>query len=543
MPKQSTSIDKKLTLQVILWSVLTGMIFSAVQMVTDYRAEISNFATDTRTMMEGHRPTTALALYNYDNESLRTELQSLIERPGIVGGVIRENSSGFAIEVGVQVTSPQGKVMPGFTEFSVELREPAQYSKSPAVIGHMTLYADQNQMAAGYERRAVTIVLVDIARNVALAIVLIIIFRTKLTGPVKRLTNKLLDIDLMAPGREPLEVEAPLQRTELDDLASKLNDLLSAVTSEMERRKMAETRVRQLNEQLEEKVKARTQELHDSNHNLQASLDQLQKMQGMLLQAQRMASLGHLAAGMAHEINNPVAVVYSNIATLSEYLTELIELAEEYQLAEKEIADMTVRQALESLRASIDYDFVREDAPELVKTSRHSLDRVRNIVNELRTFADVEALEKEPVDLIDVMNETVADAGMDVTGNIHVVNVMQDVPVVECVRSQVKLVFDKILQNAREAMPEGGTVEIAAEISDDDVCVVIKDNGVGMDAADVPNAINPFFTRKEVGAGTGLGLTVAYNLMLNHGGELKIASEKGKGTIVILKFQRDNVLF
>lgn len=306
---------------------------------------------------------------------------------------------------------------------------------------------------------------------------------------------------------------------------------------------MAETRVRQLNEQLEEKVKARTQELHDSNHNLQASLDQLQKMQGMLLQAQRMASLGHLAAGMAHEINNPVAVVYSNIATLSEYLTELIELAEEYQLAEKEIADMTVRQALESLRASIDYDFVREDAPELVKTSRHSLDRVKNIVNELRTFADVEALEKEPVDLIDVMNETVADAGMDVTGNIHVVNVMQDVPVVECVRSQVKLVFDKILQNAREAMPEGGTVEIAAEISDDDVCVVIKDNGVGMDAADVPNAINPFFTRKEVGAGTGLGLTVAYNLMLNHGGELKIASEKGKGTIVILKFQRDNVLF
>ena len=98
-------------------------------------------------------------------------------------------------------------------------------------------------------------------------------------------------------------------------------------------------KAKQLNEQLEEKVHARTRELHEGNTNLQTSLDQLQKMQALLLQAQRMASLGHLAAGVAHEINNPVAVVYSNIATLSEYLSELISLAEEYQHAEDKIND------------------------------------------------------------------------------------------------------------------------------------------------------------------------------------------------------------
>ena len=542
MSKHATSIDKKLTLQVILWSVLMGMVFSALQIVIDFKAETENFAVETLAMMKGHQPTASLALYNYDSEAMTTELTSLVEHTGIVGGVIKESSSGYAIHIGENVVTADG-LQPGYTKFEVLLTEPRQYGSSGRTIGTMTLYADKELMAVGYERRAITIVLVDIVRNFALAALMVLILRSKLTGPMKRLTNKLLNVDLMAPGREPLEVDDSLRHTELDDLASKLNDLLSAITSEMDRRQVAENRVRQLNEQLEEKVVARTQELHESNHHLQVSLDQLQKMQEMLLQAQRMASLGHLAAGMAHEINNPVAVVYSNIATLSEYLTELIELAEEYQLAEEEIMDVSVREALANLRAGIDFSFVRDDAPELIRASKYSLERVRNIVGELRTFADVEVLEKEHLDLTVLMNESIQEIELSALPDLHVVNLMMDVPEVDCVRSQVKLIFSKILENAQEAMPEGGTIEIAAEVEDDSVNVVIKDTGTGMPPEDVASAVNPFFTRKEVGNGTGLGLTVAYNLMLNHGGELKIASEVGKGTIVLLKFPRDNVLF
>ena len=107
----------------------------------------------------------------------------------------------------------------------------------------------------------------------------------------------------------------------------------------------------------------------------------------------------------------------------------------------------------------------------------------------------------------------------------------------------VRLVLSKVLENACEAMPEGGNIEVASELSDDYVNLVVKDNGCGMDSTELEKAINPFYSSKTVGEGTGLGLTVAYNLMLNQGGELSLSSEKDHGTQVILKFPRDNVLF
>ncbi|MGB0504496.1 MAG: sensor histidine kinase, partial [Thalassolituus sp.] len=168
--------------------------------------------------------------------------------------------------------------------------------------------------------------------------------------------------------------------------------------------------------------------------------------------------------------------------------------------------------------------------------SKHSLERVRNIVNELRTFADADKLPKENISLADAMDEVISESGLNTLENIHVVAVMGELPLVRTVRPQVKMVLEKILQNAREAMPEGGVIEVAAELTDSAVELVIKDTGVGMEPEDVASAINPFFTRKEVGDGTGLGLTVAYNIMMHLGGELKIASQPGEGTMVLLKF-------
>ncbi len=296
--------------------------------------------------------------------------------------------------------------------------------------------------------------------------------------------------------------------------------------------------MRQLNEQLEEKVKARTKALHDSNHQLQSSLDELQRTQDLLLQAQRMASLGHLAAGMAHEINNPIAVVYSNIATLSEYLTELIGLADQYQAAEHSIADQALTQALVQMRAAIDLDFVRDDAPDLVRTSKQSLERVRNIVSELRTFAISEHQRKETTALDELMQQALAEQNLSARNDLRVYSHLQQLPLVSCIPEQVRLVFNNILHNAADAMPGGGTIEIAGDLQDDWVAVMVKDSGTGMSAEDLSCAVNPFFTRKEIGQGTGLGLTVAYNVMVNHGGELLIDSSPGKGTVVTLRFPR-----
>lgn len=531
----SSSIDKKLTLQVIVWSLFIGLLFSGAQVITDYQSETTKFVEDVDDLLVSRRSTVALALYNYDTETITAELSSLLPHRAIVAAYVSENATGFNVHKGLS-PAELGKNPSEYRIFSADLLEPDRYSKTPKVIGVLQVFADKREITTGQERRAIFTLIFDLIRNIALAIVLVLVFRSKLTGPIKRMTSHLLDIDLQNPDHLSLVVEDSLKGTELDDLCSKMNALLVAMRSEMERRKIAEAKANRLNEELEEKVRERTQQLNKTNHDLQSSLDQLQQMQDLLLQAQRMASMGQLAAGIAHEINNPVAVVYSNIATLGEYMAELIQLAEEYQSAEDKITDMAVRNALEAMRNELDLQFLREDAPELVATSKHSLERVRNIVGELRTFADAEHLEKEDINLEEVMAEVIAESGLTALDNVRVISVMQDLPLIQGVRAQVKIVFGKILQNAFEAMPDGGIIEVAAECSFDSVNIVIKDNGIGMKQEDLAHAINPFFTRKEVGDGTGLGLTVAYNLMVHMGGELKIASENGEGTIVVLKF-------
>jgi len=532
-----SSIDKKLTAQVVFWSLLIGLLFSAVQMVLDYRTEQQRFRDPAARLLDQAASSVALGLYNYDRESIQASLTGIIGHPGMVGAAVHESATEFSVEQGV--TQVSGEVR----EFRTPLFEPQPDGTTGRQIGRLSIFADEHTIHAGFEQRATVAVLTDIARYTTLAVVLLIMFRRKLTGPIKRLTSRLLEVDVNATGQPDIEVEETLQNTELDDLTAKVRDLLAAMRQEVEQRKVAEHTANQLNEQLEEKVVARTRELNESNVHLQTSLDQLQKMQDLLLQSQRMASIGHLAAGVAHEINNPVAVVYSNIATLSEYLTELIGLADEYRQAEDKIVDQDLRASLERMRELIDLGFVKEDGPELIQASEHSLERVRNIVAELRTFADSGELPRESMDLGSLLKDVIRESGIGIDPTFRVVTVIEKMPPVDVVPSQVRMILAKILQNAVEAMPEGGTIEIASEQHEDSVWLVVKDSGVGMDAQALANAVNPFYSSKDVGEGTGLGLTVAYNLMLNQGGELNITSEPDQGTVVTMKFPRDNVLF
>ena len=534
-----SSIESKLTLYVLLFSILFGVLFSAVQIGVDYAGESRRFFENTAQLLERQSGPAALSLYNYDNSTMQTILDSLLLNQAIVAAAIVEESTGFEKRAGLgqEQLALKGQAF-YYRAQSVSLLEPSIYSHNHRVIGRLEVWVDTRLTRQGFERRAMLTLALDVLRNVALAVVLILVFRVRLTRPVKRLMNRLMEIDPRNPQRGSLVVEKPLRHSELDDLVSKMNTLLLAMQREIGQRQDAENRVRQLNEQLEEKVRARTQALHDSNSQLQSSIDELQRTQDLLLQAQRMASLGHLAAGMAHEINNPIAVVYSNIATLSEYLTELIRLADQYREAEHQIADKALVTALVAMRQDIDMDFVRDDAPDLVRTSKQSLERVRKIVSELRTFADSENQHKETVSLDDVMDEAIRELDLNNNRRVNVYRYLQQLPQVVCIPEQVRLVFRNILHNAQDAMPEGGTIEVAGEVHDDWVDVMVKDSGTGMSSEDMSCAINPFFTRKEIGEGTGLGLTVAYNIMVNHGGELHIDSSPGKGTMITLRFPR-----
>lgn len=529
MTRRLNTIERKLTAHILGFSILFGLLFSAVQIGYDYYAGQQRFQHATAQLLQRQQGPAELALYQYDQQALISVLDSLLLNAGLVASQASDES-GKLYHVGL----PAAQLLAGddahhYHRHSIELLEPDAYSPDRRRIGWLHVWFDDRLTQPGFERRAMLMLVLDVLRYATLAVILILLLRARIASPVKRIMQRLVDVDPHSPVNLALTEEHGFRSQELDGLVTKMNSLLGAMQTEIRQRLDAENRVLRMNEQLEEKVRDRTRQL-------QTSLDELQRTQDLLLQAQRMASLGHLAAGIAHEINNPVAVVYSNIATLSEYLTELVTLADEYQLAEHDISDPQRLSVLKQMRTRMGLDFIRSDAPDLIRTSRQSLERVRNIVSELRTFADSDRYHKEPSNLAMLVASVVHDMRLDQSDRFQLVCQLEALPEVPCVPQQIRLVLRNLLDNACDAMPDGGTIELAGVVSADALTVEVKDTGNGMSADDLQCAMDPFFTRKEIGKGTGLGLTVAYNIMQHHGGELLLDSTLGQGTVVTLRF-------
>lgn len=531
MISQSPSAESKLTLYILMCSLVFGVLFSAAQIRIDHQVEKERFNTNLDALLGYQSGQLALALQQYHSTAIQLIFEGLMLNRSIVSVYVEDDLSGYNQRRGLSAEElVSGPIHTYMVEKTVGLFGNNLAEQRLERVGTLTVWIDERAIHAGFRERAAITVAMEVARNVLLALVLVVILRLRLTRPLRELTDLIKDLDPDNALQAPLASKANLR--ELQELVHKINSLFASVDVEMQRRRQAERRARELNDKLEDKVRARTQELKNSNSQLQQSFDELQRTQRLLLQAQRMASLGHLAAGIAHEINNPIAVVYSNIASLSEYLTELIELADLYQSVEHSISDSAIRQSLEAMRRTVDLGFVRDDAPDLVKASQSSLERVRNIVAELRTFASQEGQTRQRADLAELMHQAIDELDLQHDEHILLDVMMSGIPKVDCVASQIRLAFRHILDNARDAIDGSGRIEVAAEQVDDKVRVYIKDSGVGMNADDLSCSVNPFFTRKEIGKGTGLGLTVVYNVMSNHSGVLDIESEPGMGTLV-----------
>lgn len=535
------SIESRLTLYVLIFSVLLGVFFSAIQIGFDYVGDEQRVQLQTREMLRRQQPSTALALFNYDESSLQTALDSMRMNLGIVAVEVVEFGSDFRVHSGwdaEQRNTPDNRDQ--LLVYRVDLMKPVTSVAGEDELGVLSVWVDRRLLHKGFEQRAGLTLVLDVLRNIVLAVVLIMVFRARLTGPVKRLTEKVLQIDPQAPMRIPLKVESQLEQSELDDLVAKTNALLASMDEEMSHRYVAEKQVRFLNEKLEEKVRDRTRELHDTNQQLQASITELTETQSLLVKAQHMAALGQLASGMAHEINNPIAVVSSNLSTLNDYLTDLIDLASQASRIEQQIPDDAIKAQLKKIRDSVDLDFVEEDAPDLLRACSDGIERVKLIVKELQTFVGGEDQDiKELNDLSALFWKAARESQVDSSADIHIShNFDLVVDPILCNSQQVVMVLSKILHNAQEAMPCGGTIEAALLEDSHNLVLAIKDNGVGMTEEDLQFATNPFFTRKEVGQGMGMGLTVAYNVMANHNGSLEIDSAPDVGTCVTLRFPR-----
>jgi signal transduction histidine kinase len=284
----------------------------------------------------------------------------------------------------------------------------------------------------------------------------------------------------------------------------------------------AEERLRIEKENLENLAAERTRELEET-------LARLKNTQLQLVHSEKMASLGTLVAGVAHELNNPISFIYDNLGFLEKYTETLLQMIEHYEEATLEEGD---RQRLDRIRKELNLEFVLSDIGELRENFREGAERTRRIVTGLRSFSRPDEAERKAVDLHQGLESTLALLTNKLKNAVRVHRRYGLLPPVECYPGQLSQVFVNLLTNAADAVAGEGDLWIATDYdgAEDTVRIRIEDNGKGIPRENIPKLFDPFFTTKDVGKGTGLGLSVSHGIVERHGGRIEVESQVGKGS-------------
>jgi signal transduction histidine kinase len=306
--------------------------------------------------------------------------------------------------------------------------------------------------------------------------------------------------------------------------------------------------LRQRNREVKELASLRTQELADTNAELLNTtvelknekdeqhklIYKLQEAHNQLLHSEKMASIGQLAAGVAHEINNPIGYVNSNLGSLRKYVTDLFRLLDLYeqmndvmqQLPETAPTHKLIMQA----KQDIDFNYLKEDLACLIYESQEGLNRVTEIVQNLKDFSHADKPEWQWADIHNGLNSTLNIVHNEIKYHVEVIKEYGDLPLVECLAPQLNQVFMNMLVNAAHAIEGRGTITIRTGTENDKVWIEFSDTGKGIQTDQVKNIFDPFFTTKPIGKGTGLGLSLSYGIIKKHNGNIEVESEIGKGT-------------
>ena len=310
--------------------------------------------------------------------------------------------------------------------------------------------------------------------------------------------------------------------------------------------KIKEEKIKALNKRLQET----SDEIKAKNEELEYTLKQLKDTQAQIVQAEKMASVGQLAAGVAHEINNPTGFVNSNLKTLSDYQKDIKGLIKQYR---KLITDLKNRIDKENLPSSIteqvdriltvenetDVDFIMNDILDLIKDCQEGTERIKKIVLDLKDFAHPGEDKLQTADVNKGIESTLNVVWNELKYKATVTKNYGDLPPVKCYPQQLNQVFMNFFVNAAQAIKDQGEITISTRADDSHVEIKISDTGKGIPKENLVKIFDPFFTTKEVGKGTGLGLNVAYNIIKKHKGTIDVESEVGKGTTFIIKIPVD----
>lgn len=333
--------------------------------------------------------------------------------------------------------------------------------------------------------------------------------------PVAYLASQSVDQKALAGARALLEL---LLRTQVRyKMASNLH--LEAVAEDFESLRLEHARL----QESEARYKALSGELEAR---VRAQVLQLEERQQMLYSAEKLASVGQLAAGVAHEVNNPLGFVRSNLATFQHYLGQFGDL--KARLGEGEVAWQ-----------ALDLDFILEDGGDLLAESLKGIDRIAKIVSELKSFSNVDRASEEFLDLNDCLRQAASVIEGQLPPGVSLRLELLPLPGLVCLPGHINQMLLGLLRNAGQAISEAGRpgeIGVSSAADEQGITIQIRDNGIGMTAEQLARAFEPFYTTRPVGAGAGLGLTTARNIVLAHSGRIDLVSYRDVGTTVTLFF-------
>lgn len=272
-------------------------------------------------------------------------------------------------------------------------------------------------------------------------------------------------------------------------------------------------------------------ELQQRHAELRQAYLRLNGAQEKLLQSEKMASIGQLAAGVAHEINNPIGYVHSNLGSLQEYLRSLFTVIEAYERALRAPDPKALIAEIDDIRNRLDIDFISRDLPQLMAESREGIERVTRIVRDLKDFSYSGRDESwKLVDLHAGLESTINIIWNELKYKVTLERRYGELPMIECLPSELNQVYMNLLLNAGHAIADRGNIIVSTGVDGDEVWVEFQDNGAGISPELRQRIFDPFFTTKPVGSGTGLGLSISYGIINKHHGRIDLDSTVGEGS-------------
>jgi signal transduction histidine kinase len=475
--------------------------------------------------------TTKDAVLSYDLASLDAFVREVLKNPDLVyarvlgpdhnvvaqGGDPTVLARPFIADHSVETTTD------GVFDTAAEIREGGQ------VYGQVEIGLDISSMNAIFveaERRSELIAVLEMGL-VALFSFLLGSYLTKqlkvLHSAAKTISDGGLDLHVPVKGHD-----------EIADVAGAFNTMVDNLRETSASRDRFENDLKELNRSLEQRVLRRTEELRKKNSELEQATREIKEAHAKLLHSEKMASIGVLAAGVAHEINNPIAFIMSNLQSLKQYTQSYRSVIQAYEEGATltSLEDREAQQEkIQKLYEEYDLEFINEDLDDLLSDSIEGAKRVRDIVKGLRAFSHIDTVStRSQCDLNECIQTTLKVVNNELKYHCEIRTELNELPLIYCCPGQINQVLLNLFLNAGQAIKDKGCVTVRSAQKDNMLTIEVEDTGTGIAAEKIEKIFDPFYTTKPVGKGTGLGLAISYGIIHEHGGELNVTSEPGKGS-------------